>query len=209
MIVTTWNNGNYNTSGAGYGVKISKKDRQKFFDKAWDSVVIGISDFKNSKEIHLHDTFWTTCSELRSAKIGKYLIDNGLGKWEKRKPYKLLLFPQVDNKFILIISNPIELATWAGGSTFKYDGSVKIGTRIYFGESGVVEISKLQYQALLKEYTGMTIDVGTSRDKAPIHSLGHWLQKYVTKTAIASYVSNILIQEGYAKKIEKSIIKFS
>jgi len=38
--------------------------------------------------------------------------------------------------------------------------------------------------------------------------LGDWLQNNVTPTAVASHVGSILIEEGYAKKGIKSMIKF-
>ena len=107
-----------------------------------------------------------------------------------------------------MVSNPKEFSTWAERSTFSYDGSVEIGTRIYFGESGEVEISKQQYKSLLEEFTGMEVNIGTSRDKASEESLGYWLQHNVTPTAIASYVGRILIVEGYAEKGIKHMIHF-
>jgi len=67
MIVTTWNNGAFNKSGAGYGVRILKEDRDKYFDKSWGSVFVQFEDY--SIEIKLRDTFWSTCSELRSKKM--------------------------------------------------------------------------------------------------------------------------------------------
>ncbi len=212
MIVKAWNNGSYDNSGIGYGIKISKSDRKLFFDTSWDKVIVNIGNIENienNEEIPIRDTFWTTCPELRSVKIGEYLVNGGLDKWEKYKPYKLLLFPQDDNEFILIISKPKKLATWAEGSNFRYDGCIEIGTRIYFGETGSIEISKQQYKLLLKEFSGLTIDVGTSRNRASTHSLGYWLQNNITKTAIACYIGRILLQEGYAEKNEGSMIKFN
>ncbi|WP_061994624.1 hypothetical protein [Clostridium sp. ATCC 25772] len=209
MKVTTWNDGSYNVFGSGYGVRISKLDRDKFFDVTWESVSIHIGQFGNSVEIPLYDTFWENCLELRSIKIGKYLIDNGLNKWESNNPHKLLLLPQDSNQFILMISNPKKLETWANGSSFTYDGCVKFGTMIYFGKVGSIEITRQQYQLLLKRFDNMIISIGTSRNKAQTDSLGYWLQEHITKTAIASYVGKILIEEGYAEKIEGSMIKFN
>lgn len=209
MIVKTWNDGSHSDSGYGYGVRIKRTDRNKFFDRDWNNVIIHIGKLENSVEIPILDTFWTTCNELRSAKIGKYLIENKLNIWEKGKPYKLLLFHQEYNKFILIISNPRKLPTWAEGSTFTYDGNVGIGTRIYFGKDGCIDITKQQYQSLLNEYGGMTVNIGTSRDKASTQSLGYWVQENITKTAIASYVGRILLEEGYAEKVEGSMIRLN
>ena len=51
------------------------------------------------------------------------------------------------------------------------------------------------------------MNIGTSRDSAPKGSIGEWLQANVTKTAIASYVGPILINEGFAEKVEGPNIK--
>jgi len=87
MKVTTWNNGSFNQCGLGYGIRIPKDSRDKFFNKEWDSIILHIED--EEVEIKLHDRFWTTCNELRSKEIGKYLIKYGLGKWGKGEPHEL------------------------------------------------------------------------------------------------------------------------
>ncbi len=51
------------------------------------------------------------------------------------------------------------------------------------------------------------VNIGTSRNKAPLGSIGNWLQNNVTKTAIASYVGPILTEEGYARKVGKHKIE--
>ena len=100
------------------------------------------------------------------------------------------------------------MKTWAGRSKFKYDGSVDTGTRIFFGKNSYsVSVSKNQYDRLRQRFLNQTVDIGTSRDNPPQGSLGTWLQKNVTKTAIASYVGPILIEEGYAEKIGKHEIR--
>ncbi|APC39659.1 hypothetical protein [Clostridium estertheticum] len=35
MIGTVWNNGTYDSSGVGYGIKIQQTDRDKYFNKDW------------------------------------------------------------------------------------------------------------------------------------------------------------------------------
>jgi len=100
------------------------------------------------------------------------------------------------------------LSTWAGRSEFEYDGSVSSGTTIYYGTGFLTRVSKEQYSALLQYFRGQTVNIGTSRDRAPEGSIGAWLQKYVTPVAIASYVGAILIYEGYASKsYERAMIK--
>jgi len=100
------------------------------------------------------------------------------------------------------------LPTWAGRSRFSYSGSVAQGTTITFGRGFSLTISPTQYSALLNHFRGQTVDIGTSRDNSPPGSVGEWLQSNVTKTAIASYVGPILINEGYAEKAGRSRITF-
>ena len=99
------------------------------------------------------------------------------------------------------------LMTWAGRSKFSYNGSVKEGTEIIYGKGFTAKVSSEQYAKLLGFFSGKVVDIGTSRDTAPRGSLGAWLKANVTKTAIASYVGPILIQEGFGKKVGKSQIK--
>lgn len=46
MIGTVWNNGSYCLSGAGYGIKISKTDRDKYFNRDWKKVLLELGDEK-------------------------------------------------------------------------------------------------------------------------------------------------------------------
>jgi len=102
-----------------------------------------------------------------------------------------------------------KLSTWAGRSEFEYEGSVATGTTIYYGSSSSITVTANQYSALIQQYKDQAPNIGTSRDRAPEGSVGDWLQKHVTLTAIASYVGAILIDEGYAiKGNKKATIKF-
>ena len=101
------------------------------------------------------------------------------------------------------------LQTWGERSDFKYEGSIENGTTIYYGDRSKVSVSSEQYSQLINEFEGKSVNIGTSRDNAPRGSVGEWLQKNVTKTAIASYVGAILVDEGYATKGNKrEIIEF-
>ena len=99
----------------------------------------------------------------------------------------------------------IKLNTWANRSNFKYEGSISKGTTIYFDTGNSAEVPATKYQQLLNHFKGLSVNIGTSRN-APIGSVGAWLQDNVTKTAIASYVGAILIEEGVAEKGSKSSI---
>ena len=93
------------------------------------------------------------------------------------------------------------LPTWAGRSNFSYNGNVNTGTVISFGSGNKITLSASQYTNLIKAFKGTgNFPVGTSFDNPPANSLGAWLQAKVTKTAIASYVAPILINEGIATR---------
>ncbi len=100
-----------------------------------------------------------------------------------------------------------KLETWGERSSFRYTGSVKEGTGIFYGSKFKIRITANMYEDLLKKFKGRTVDCGTSRTSPPLGSLGEWLKENVSKTAIASYVGAILVNEGYAKK-RKSQIEF-
>ncbi len=54
MKVKGWNNGSPNTiTGAGYGIRINKKeDRDRYFQKTWKEVIIFIKLFGNEDWLH-------------------------------------------------------------------------------------------------------------------------------------------------------------
>lgn len=97
MKVTTWNNGSFNKTGAGYGIRIPRDLRIVHFNENWELVILHIEDKK--VEVKLNPTFWTTCNELRNKEIGSYLIRNGLGEWQKGQPHELNLTSIGDNQF--------------------------------------------------------------------------------------------------------------
>jgi NTP pyrophosphatase (non-canonical NTP hydrolase) len=93
------------------------------------------------------------------------------------------------------------LPTWRGRSRFRYEGSIAVGTRLWFGEGlrFSTYVSAEAYSKLLAHFGGREVSIGTSRDAPPEGSVGDWLKRHVTKAAIASYAGPILIHEGYAE----------
>jgi len=92
--------------------------------------------------------------------------------------------------------------TWGHKTWFNYTGNVKKGTRITYGSAPyVVTVTARQYSNLRKHFKGKTVPVMAGRTTAKAGSIGAWLKKHVTPTAIASYVAPILILEGYARRI--------
>jgi hypothetical protein len=103
------------------------------------------------------------------------------------------------------------LPTWAGLSSFEYTGSVATGTEIWYGlKPNLKRVSAAQYTALLAHFRGSVVGIGTSRTDPTPGSVGEWLQANVTKTAVASYVGPILLEEGYAERVPaaRSAIRF-
>jgi hypothetical protein len=103
IIVTAWNNGAHNKSGAGYGVKLEVRDRDRFFRREWKTIILELEGFPDEIEVNIvKPSFWeTTCRELINIEIGRWLIHNGLAPWPKGHPPKLSLECLEKNCFLL------------------------------------------------------------------------------------------------------------
>jgi hypothetical protein len=100
LIVAGWNNGSPdNKTGAGYGVRLSPSDRDNYFQKNWKTVTVFFDGA--SVDCNLSDAFWAKCPELRSSKIGKWMLNNKLAPWPKGKPPQLRLDPIGNRQFRL------------------------------------------------------------------------------------------------------------
>lgn len=99
--VTGWYNGSPNTStGAGFGIRIKKVDRNTYFRKDWSTVIIGLPDGQTAN-VNLTPSFWRNCSELRSQAIGKWMISSGLAPWRKGHPPRMYLKSAEGTRFNL------------------------------------------------------------------------------------------------------------
>ena len=86
MIVKGWNNGNPNDkSGVGYGIILTKTDRDEYFKQSWASITLDL-DGLDSFQVKLSKSFWKNCIELRSSKVGKWLLNKGLAPWNEEPP---------------------------------------------------------------------------------------------------------------------------
>ena len=101
MKVTAWNDGKQLESGAGYGLKLSIDDRDKYFNKEWSTVFVELPNSKVPIEINIaKPSFWNnTCRELISQEIGIWLRSEGLAPWVKGKPPKFELVHTGGNLF--------------------------------------------------------------------------------------------------------------
>ena len=75
MRVKAWSNGSATATGSGYGVNLTKRDRDQHFDRGWSDVTV--QTHGSSAEVNLSPAFWRDCPELRSAHkrhwhIGRY-----------------------------------------------------------------------------------------------------------------------------------------
>ena len=94
---TAWNNGQWHEGGAGYGLKVSVADRDRFFSNNWRSVTLRLIAESDSVDVEVNcakDSFWNgTCRELISRDIGRWFIDLGMAPWPKGAPPRFDLSP--------------------------------------------------------------------------------------------------------------------
>ncbi|MGA7194584.1 MAG: hypothetical protein WBW94_13230 [Anaerolineales bacterium] len=103
MIVIGWNNGDHQKSGAGYSVKLNADDRDRFFKRDWETIILEMEGSSDSIRVNVaKSSFWgTTCRELINVEIGRWLIRNRLSPWKKGHPPRLLLMLIKSNRFLL------------------------------------------------------------------------------------------------------------
>ncbi len=77
MRAVGWSNGSPLSSGAGYGLKVSVGDRDRFFQRTWAEVVLDLPG-QGAVPVRLSESFWRDCSELRSAAVGRSMLAVGL-----------------------------------------------------------------------------------------------------------------------------------
>lgn len=99
MIVTAWNNGKHLSSGAGYGLRLSTADRDRYFRPEWRNVAVLLPDWTVPVTVELSPSFWRRCSELRHRDIGRWLYANGYVPWPKGKPPSFVLEPVGNRQF--------------------------------------------------------------------------------------------------------------
>ena len=74
FIVTAWHNGRPSKTGAGYGLKVSVTDQDRFFDKSWESVMLRLTAADSGRIVEVNVAKRSfrdgTCQELISKDIG-------------------------------------------------------------------------------------------------------------------------------------------
>ena len=85
ILVKAWNNSAHHVSGAGYGIRISSHDIKEF-DTLWDNITIRIQD-QPVFPARITNSFWNgKCHEIRSKKIGNWIISSGNRYWDNGNP---------------------------------------------------------------------------------------------------------------------------
>lgn len=101
MEVRGWSNGSPNNdTGAGYGIRLSPSDRDRWFRQDWSNVTLHLED-GGKTQVNVSPSFWRCCTELRHKAIGRFLIDRGLAPWPKGSPPRLSLEPMGGRHFRL------------------------------------------------------------------------------------------------------------
>lgn len=83
---------------AGYGIKFREADRDRHFDIDWNEVVLELDGMEPAL-IPLSSSFWRGCSELRSAEIGRWLLDQHAAPWRSGEPPGIVVHHLADNRF--------------------------------------------------------------------------------------------------------------
>jgi hypothetical protein len=105
LVWAAWNNGQHRASGAGYGLKVPREDRDAYFHRSWTSVTVILPVDEGTQVVEVNiakASFWTeACRELISVEIGKWLIARGLAPWPDRRPPRLVVVQDAVRRFVV------------------------------------------------------------------------------------------------------------
>lgn len=103
FLANAWSNGQRGSSGAGYGLRISAADRDRFFERGWRSVTLRLvaGDEMTVAEVNCAKaSFWDgSCRELIGKEIGRWFIDNGFAPWSPGEPPGFRMMPSGNRTF--------------------------------------------------------------------------------------------------------------
>lgn len=100
MLMKAWNNGRFLPNGSGYGVEVSEQFRDEYLRVDWPSIFLHLDGVEEPVELAINNSvFWNRGRELRSGKIGKWLIQNGFASWDLENPPELHVTPMEGNHF--------------------------------------------------------------------------------------------------------------
>jgi len=105
MIWTGWNNGKKHSTGAGYGFKINRVERDRNFSQEWRRIAIELPTPSGTITVEVDidkQAFWGDCRELISEDLGRWMLDNDYAPWAKGRPPKFDVAPSGEREFHLI-----------------------------------------------------------------------------------------------------------
>jgi hypothetical protein len=79
-----------NRTGGGYGIRLSRVDRDRWFRREWSRVTLHIEG-RGEVEVNVTPSFWRSGTELRHRAIGRFMIAHGLAPWPKGSPPRMWL----------------------------------------------------------------------------------------------------------------------
>ena len=110
MYATGWHNGSRPEEPDGYGLRLAPRDRDKYFEREWNEVVIAL-EAGPEVTIALSPSFWRSCSELRSPEVGQWLLASQAAPWRQGSPPGVALAPMDGNRFSARILQRKQLRT--------------------------------------------------------------------------------------------------
>ncbi|MFQ5802813.1 MAG: hypothetical protein ACE5JQ_07980 [Candidatus Methylomirabilales bacterium] len=96
--VTAWKNGPHGPDTL-YGLRIREPDRARYFRRRWQTVHLRLPGGHGVAAVALSPSFWRSCPELRSERIGEWLRTTGAAPWSRGRPPRYTLRPAGEDRF--------------------------------------------------------------------------------------------------------------
>ena len=100
---TAWNNGDWRDTGAGYGLKIAAEDRDRHFERDWNTVTLRLIGERTNRVAEANvakASFWgPQCTEPIKLEIGQWLIENCFRRWPLNAPPRFRMRSVADREF--------------------------------------------------------------------------------------------------------------
>src|SRR5215211_7594407 len=101
VLVTAWNNGAHHSSGAGYGLKLTTRDRDVYLKREWGHIDLYLPGRADPAKVNLDkDSLWgRQCRELISRHIGEWFLNTGIAPWQRGLPPRFRLVARSERAF--------------------------------------------------------------------------------------------------------------
>jgi hypothetical protein len=106
MIWTAWNNGDHDPKGTGYGIKVARADRDRFFKPSWETINIDLPGAPGASlavAFVNKASYWgPQCRELICIGLGKWLLGSKVAPWPRAKPPKFVAAAVTERTFRIL-----------------------------------------------------------------------------------------------------------